>query len=286
MKIGIIGLGKMGQNHLNELARNSHFKINALFDLYQNSNLSQFDNIFFDNLDEFIKQNNDIIIIATPTNSHLDIAKKVLNSAKALLIEKPLALNLAQIEELKQIAQNKKIAVGFCERFNPAVLALKQNLKDEKIISINIQRFSPYPQRINDVGILHDLAVHDLDLIRFLSQKNITKTKIIKCFTQDKNRESESILACELEGIIASLHQSWNCSLKLRKIHLITENHFFEANLADFKLLKDGKEIQIEKNSPLFSEHQALANLINNKEHFLANIDDAYEVQKILEEEN
>ncbi|TKX32160.1 Gfo/Idh/MocA family protein [Campylobacter estrildidarum] len=286
MKIGIIGLGKMGQNHLNELARNSHFKINALFDLYQSPNLSQFNNIFFNDLDEFIKQDNDIIIIATPTNSHLDIAKKVLNSAKVLLIEKPLALNLAQIEELKKIAQNKKIAVGFCERFNPAVLALKQNLKNEKIISINIQRFSPYPQRINDVGILHDLAVHDLDLISFLSQKNITKAKIIKRFTQDANRESESIISCELGEIIASLHQSWNCSLRLRKIHLITEKHFFEADLANFKLFKDDKEIQIEKNSPLFNEHQALLNLINNEDHFLASIDDAYRVQKILEEEN
>lgn len=76
MKIGIIGLGKMGQNHLNELSKNSHFKLNALFDLCKNSNLNIFDDIFYDDLDKFLNQNNDIIIIATPTNSHLAIAKK------------------------------------------------------------------------------------------------------------------------------------------------------------------------------------------------------------------
>lgn len=76
MKIGIIGLGKMGQNHLNELSKNSHFKLNALFDLYKNPNLNIFDVIFYDDLDKFLNQNNDIIIIATPTNSHLAIAKK------------------------------------------------------------------------------------------------------------------------------------------------------------------------------------------------------------------
>lgn len=83
MKIGIIGLGKMGQNHLNELSKNSHFKLNALFDLCKNPNLNIFDDIFYDDLDKFLNQNNDIIIIATPTNSHLTIAKKFLNNANA-----------------------------------------------------------------------------------------------------------------------------------------------------------------------------------------------------------
>lgn len=83
MKIGIIGLGKMGQNHLNELSKNSHFKLNALFDLCKNPNLNIFDDIFYDDLDKFLNRNNDIIIIATPTNSHLAIAKKFLNNANA-----------------------------------------------------------------------------------------------------------------------------------------------------------------------------------------------------------
>ncbi|EAL7762236.1 gfo/Idh/MocA family oxidoreductase, partial [Campylobacter jejuni] len=54
MKIGIIGLGKMGQNHLNELSKNSHFKLNALFDLCKNPNLNIFDDIFYDDLDKFL----------------------------------------------------------------------------------------------------------------------------------------------------------------------------------------------------------------------------------------
>lgn len=97
MKVGIVGLGKMGQNHLNELSKNKNFKINALFDMVENKNLNA---PFFINLDEFLNQDNDIIIIATPTNSHLEIARKVFCKCKCVLIEKPLALNLNEIDEI------------------------------------------------------------------------------------------------------------------------------------------------------------------------------------------
>lgn len=285
MRIGIIGLGKMGQNHLNELSKNSHFKLNALFDLYKNPNLNAFNNIFYDNLDKFLDQNNDIIIIATPTNSHLTIAKKVFKQCKCVLIEKPLALNLKEIDEIANLSKEYgvKVGVGFCERFNPAVLALKKELDNEEIISINIQRFSSYPQRISDVGILQDLAVHDLDLLRFLSKEEIIKTNLLKKYTQDQTRESESIVLCELEKCIASVHQSWNSTQKLRKIQLITKNHFYEANLNDFYLLKDGNFTELTQRSPLFGEHEALLKLIDNQPNPLANINDAYKVQVILE---
>lgn len=285
MKIGIIGLGKMGQNHLNELSKNSHFKLNALFDLYKNPNLNAFNNIFYDNLDKFLDQNNDIIIIATPTNSHLTIAKKVFKQCKCVLIEKPLALNLKEIDEIANLSKEYgvKVGVGFCERFNPAILALKKELDNEEIISINIQRFSSYPQRISDVGILQDLAVHDLDLLRFLSKEEIIKTNLLKKYTQDQTRESESIVLCELEKCIASVHQSWNSTQKLRKIQLITKNHFYEANLNDFSLLKDRNFTELTQQSPLFGEHEALLKLIDNQPNPLANINDAYKVQVILE---
>lgn len=282
MKVGIIGLGKMGQNHLNEFKKNPRFKINALFDITKKQN---FNFPFYDNFDEFLRQKNDIIIIATPTNSHLKIAKKAFKKCKCVLIEKPLAMNLEEINAIEKSAkkQKVKVAVGFCERFNPAVLTLKKEITNEKIISINIQRFSNYPQRITDVGILQDLAVHDLDLLTFLSGQKITKLKIFKQYTRDKKRESESIISCKLEKCIATTHQSWNSTQRLRKIQLITKKHFYEANLNDFSLLKDGKSLKFSKQAPLFGEHEALLDLVQGNENYLANTKDAYKIQKILE---
>ncbi|EAJ6684594.1 Gfo/Idh/MocA family oxidoreductase, partial [Campylobacter coli] len=269
MKVGIVGLGKMGQNHLNELGKNKNFKINALFDMVENKNLNA---PFFTNLDEFLNQDNDIIIIATPTNSHLEIARKVFCKCKCVLIEKPLALNLNEINEISNLAKdhNVKVGVGFCERFNPAVLALKKELQNEEIISINIQRFSTYPQRISDVGILQDLAVHDLDLLHFLSAEKITNANILKSFNKDNQREDESIITCKLEKTIACVHQSWNSTQRLRKITLVSKNHFYEANLADFSLSKDGQSLELMRQTPLFGEHMALYDLFLNKENYLA----------------
>lgn len=282
MKIAVVGLGKMGQNHLRELLKNPKFTINALFDLKQNLD---FGVPFFTNLDDFLATNNDLVIIATPTNTHLELAKKLCPKVKTLLIEKPLALNLKEIKKIKALANSyqNNVAIGFCERFNPAVLALKKELKNEKIISINIQRYSAYPSRIIDVGILHDLAVHDLDLLYFLGGQRIKKAKLFKKSTQNKDKESESIIACECESFIASLHQSWNSTQKLRKVYLITQNHFFEANLSEFSLKKDGKELEISLTSPLFAEHNALFDFALKKENHLASIDDAYAVQELLE---
>lgn len=98
---------------------------------------------------------------------------------------------------------------------------------------------------------------------------------MLKKYTQDQTRESESIILCELEKCIASIHQSWNSTQKLRKIHLITKNHFYEANLNDFSLLKDGNFIELTQQSPLFSEHEALLKLIDNQPNHLASTSDA-----------
>lgn len=330
MRVGIAGLGKMGQNHLRELQKDGNFDICALYDLKKNADFKE---PFFVNLDDFLAQNLDILIISSPTNSHLDLAKICLNRVKTALIEKPLALNLAQMQTIKQIAKShaNNVAVGFSERFNPAVLKLKNELKNEKILSINIKRFSPFPSRISDVGILRDLSVHDIDLVGFLSGANITKCEIstlekdardvealIKIeakFTQnDENLALNENLASNLRGenltrtlanlasnlspnlsesttnqanspkILATLHQSWNCTKKVREISVICENAYFEADLNEFKLCKNGVLLNLEDKSPLFSEHEALLNLAKYGEMGnLASINDAIAVQSCLE---
>lgn len=268
IKIGIAGLGKMGQNHLRELQKNPNFQVNALFDLHPKPELNEFGAIFHTDFDAFLGQKSDLIIIATPTNTHLEVATRALEKCPALLIEKPLALNLSEIERLSGLSYGKKIAVGLCERFNPAVLSLKKELENQKITSLSIQRFSPRPERIKDVGILHDLAVHDLDLLGFLSGERIQRTLIFS----KAHEENESIIACELENSTACLYESWDHPLKFRKIYLASEEHFFEADLLNFTLLKDGLRLELEpklrEKTPLFGEHEALLAWLDGGEAF------------------
>ncbi|ENN5833279.1 Gfo/Idh/MocA family oxidoreductase [Campylobacter lari] len=283
MKIGLIGLGKMGKNHLRELERNLKVKEIHLYDPFCKDKFKHF---LYKNFDDFLKQNLDGIIIATPTHTHLDIALKVFPKIKNVLIEKPLALNVDEILTLNQKARENKVrvGVGFCERFNPAVLTLKEKLLEDEIISINIQRISPYPQRINDVGVLSDLSVHDIDLVRFLSQEQILKANIYKSFHHYKF-EDEVMISLKLENILASIHDSWNGQCVIRKITLLGKKHTYELDLKNFELFINTQKIpNLYKNSPLYAEHEDFFELLQNGVcKNLASIEDALRVQEILE---
>lgn len=283
MKVGIAGLGKMGTNHLNELRKDGEFEVVALYDVRQNA---EFNEPFFTRLDEFLRTNLDIAIIATPTSTHLDLAKALLPKVQFCLIEKPLAMNLKQMNEIKALAKthDNRVAVGFSERFNPAILALKKELQNETIISINIQRYSPFPQRISDVGILQDLSIHDIDLVGFLSGENFATQGISSICKEDREVEAIITLQSARNSLIATLHQSWNCALKVRRVSVITQNAFFEADLNDFILRKNGDLIELKGASPLFSEHKELLNLAKSgKIGRLATIEDAINAQACLE---
>lgn len=282
MRVGIAGLGKMGTNHLNELRKDSEFELVALYDLYLNEKVSE---PFFTNLDEFLKTKLDIVIISSPTSTHLELAKAILPKVKTCLIEKPLALNLEQMNAISRLAKEygNFVAVGFSERFNPAILALKKELENEKILSINIQRYSPFPSRISDVGILQDLSVHDVDLVSFLSQMQCQKQGILSI--KKEGREIEAIISLQNNTLIASVHQSWNAALKIRRVSIITQNSFFEANLNDFTLYKNGSLLDLQGESPLYAEHKELLNLAKSgKMGRLATIQDAINAQLCLEE--
>ncbi len=320
MRVGIAGLGKMGQNHLRELQKDDEFSVVALYDLKKNA---EFNEPFFTDLAEFLKANLDIIIISSPTSSHLALAKALLPRVKTALIEKPLAMNLQEMREIADLAKTHKnaVAVGFSERFNPAILALKKALENEKIISINARRYSPLPVRIGDVGILQDLSIHDIDLVGFLSgakfynqglssikrdgreieamirleSVNFTcKSSVnsgsnaLKRVENSKNSSSAEFCGAKSKEnsakIIASLHQSWNCTQKLRQISVITEKSFFEADLNAFKLYKDGVCVDLDGTSPLFSEHKELLKLAKSGDFgLLADINAAINAQKCLE---
>ncbi|RKO64556.1 hypothetical protein CKA54_05020 [Campylobacter sp. P255] len=284
MKIGLIGLGKMGKNHLRELERNLRVKEIYLYDPF---NEEQFIHPVYKNFDEFLEQKLDGVVIATPTHTHLDIAIKVFSRVKNVLIEKPLALNLDEILILQQKAKEHKVkvGVGFCERFNPAVLTLKEKLLDDEIVSINIQRLSLYPHRINDVGVLSDLGVHDIDLVRFLCQETISKANIHKAYHHHDKLEDEVMISLKLNDILASIHDSWNAKYITRKISVLGKKHSYELDLKNFEVLIDMQKISnLYENSPLHAEHEAFFDLaLNGDGKNLASIEDALKVQEILE---
>ncbi|MBN2270069.1 MAG: Gfo/Idh/MocA family oxidoreductase [Sedimentisphaerales bacterium] len=121
----------------------------------------------------------DAVTIATPTVTHLELAKIFIKNKIAVLIEKPLAVNARQGKKIVSLARKNKcvVAVGHSERCNPVVQAMKRLDVEPRFIEAN--RISPYPFRSTDVGVVLDVMIHDIDIILSLAASKIKRVHAV-----------------------------------------------------------------------------------------------------------
>ena len=226
INVAIVGLGSMGQKHYKVLQSIEDINIVGLVDSLG------FDRALhrvYKNIEELIEgQKVDCAIIATPTSTHTKIAKKLLQNGIHTLIEKPVANNIVEATELVQIAEesNCKVAVGHIERFNPAVQCLIEDLKGQKILNCNITRVSPY------------LAIHDIDLIKFITNQNIVDIVSSCTSTKTAQEDTASFFLNLSGGSTGMIFTSWLIPFKERTIKLLTENSYYTINLINQQVLK------------------------------------------------
>src|SRR5262249_51386096 len=120
----------------------------------------------------------DLLSVVVPTQLHYEVASYALDAGISVLIEKPITETVEQARALLSLAEARgaRIAVGHIERFNPAIIALKERLAQcERVqfYQLHSRRLGPFPPRIRDVGVILDLATHDLDVMRYLTGSEV-----------------------------------------------------------------------------------------------------------------
>ncbi|MFP4418061.1 MAG: Gfo/Idh/MocA family oxidoreductase [Fibrobacterota bacterium] len=296
LNAAVVGVGVMGRNHVRVLSEMPHVHLEATCDPHTTPDTSV---AHYSDLDTLLSQHRiDFVVIAVPTPLHDQIAFACIDRGIHLLIEKPAASRAPKAGEIARAAERKKIktAVGHIERFNPVVEALSRELENKEIFSISISRIGPLPPRVKDVGILTDLAVHDIDLIRLITHKEILNTSIYKSRKIHYHNEDNAVLLFQLQNdILANITTNWLTPFKKRKIEVATNDTYFEADLIsqelrEFSALSDDdsyvktRSCPVHKGEPLVNELQAFVNFVNTGDRGnLATIEDSILTLEIID---
>lgn len=171
LKIGVIGTGHMGRNHVRNLAEEQRFELVGIYDNNAATATEigdRFGVSVYENLDELL-ENVQGVVIAVPSSLHKEIGLKAASHGVHALIEKPLATSSKDARELAEEFERRsiKLAVGHIERFNPVIVELQKIIKPEEIFYVEVHRYSPFVNsgRIVDTSVVEDLMIHDTDLV-------------------------------------------------------------------------------------------------------------------------
>ncbi|MBU0762607.1 MAG: Gfo/Idh/MocA family oxidoreductase [Candidatus Altiarchaeota archaeon] len=296
LKAAVIGVGAMGANHCRIYEQNPGTRLVGISDTDE-KRLRDIGKKYgvntYSSVRELLKlETPDIATISTPTTAHTKTALECIRAGTDLLIEKPIAETVKNAEKIVEEARKKdvKVMVGHIERFNPAVQELKKRLKKKElgeVYTISATRVGPFPHRIRDTGVILDLAVHDIDIMGYLTESNV-----IRVYAETKSKihtEKEDMLSGILkfkDGVTGVLDINWVTPDKTRELKVIGEKGMFRVeyinqqltfcknkktwkNYSYQEILKgsvkgEAKMIRIEKKEPLMIEVESFIDSVKN----------------------
>lgn len=240
MKVAVIGVGSMGINHLRVYTELDNIEVVGASDVSPERLemiSSRFSVKTYSDYQELIeKEKPDAVSITVPTSDHEKVAAFCLEHGVHLLVEKPIAATVEEGKRLIALAEkvNRQLMVGHIIRFNPAIQSLKQRLENGdlgKIFQVFCRRAGPFPARIRDVGVVIDLAPHDVDIMRFLT--GMDPMRVYAETEQRIHTDHEDLLFGLLrfpDGITGALEINWLTPTKMRETLVLGEKGLFRVD--------------------------------------------------------
>ena len=231
-RLGVVGTGSMGKNHARIFSELPGAKFTAVLDTREDvarEMAAKFGAEAVTSLEEFISLV-DAATVATPTVTHFEIAKKLLEAGKHVLVEKPFTETPEQARELCDLAQQRGLVlqVGHIERFNPVMPALEKRLNAPRFIEAT--RLSPYPGRSLDVGVVLDVMIHDLEIILHLVRSPWVQVDAVGVAILSKREDIANVRIRFGNGCVANITASRISQDKLRKIRVFQPDAYLSLD--------------------------------------------------------
>lgn len=247
----VIGLGMIGRHHARLLQASERIEFAGAVDPGGDRFRAVInDGLVYGSIEELLQQGVlDFAIVAVPTALHLAAVEQLAAAGVAMLIEKPLAGTSAQARQIVEVCRRANVhgAVGHVERFNPALQDLRRRLRAGqlgRLFTVSTVRSGPFPARIQDVGVVKDLASHDIDLVSWLSDSAIATVSAQTQHLSGREHEDLVLATGALEsGAAFNVAVDWVSPTKVRRTRVLGERGLLEADTltADLFFYENGE---------------------------------------------
>ena len=276
VNVGVIGVGAMGENHVRVYHKMEEANLMGVSDVSERA-LKKIEKKYdakgyTDYCELLANPEIEVVSVCVPTTFHHDVVMEAIRHKKHVLVEKPIAFTLTEAEEMIAAAKEAGVilATGHVERFNPAVQKAKELIDDGvigDIVSAFAKRVGPLPPRIKDVGVSIDLAIHDLDIMNYLFEEEITQVygTMNSSFDDSEFEDHAEIMVSfdnESTGII---EVNWLTPYKRRELELtgtagIISVDYIQQSIEVFG--KFAQDIEIVHEEPLKGELKSFLNSV------------------------
>lgn len=314
IKIGVIGAGHLGKIHIRLLKEIKEFDLIGFYDtnpVNSKKITTEFGISSFSSAEELI-DSSDAIDVVTPTKYHFEYAKMAIEKGKHLFVEKPITATIDEAQELVKLSKEKevKVQVGHVERFNPAFIAIQKDCNNPMFIEAH--RLAEFNPRGTDVPVVHDLMIHDIDIVL-----SIVKSEIKSIYASGVSIISDTpdIANARIEfenGCVANLTASRISLKSMRKTRIFQKDAYISIDFLEKKAelirMKDAKNTddpfaliidpgkgktkkQIEFESPKITDNNAIKDELTSFYHAIVNntdtivtIEDAYKALYVAQQ--
>jgi UDP-N-acetylglucosamine 3-dehydrogenase len=311
LRAGLVGIGSMGRNHARLLASLDGVDLVGVADPAGDPSRSAQGSAVFTSVSALLKQDLDYCVVAAPTVFHEDIGVELAEGGVHMLVEKPVAISSTAATRLIEVFDKAGLigAVGHIERYNPSLQQLKARLANADlgdIFQVATRRQGPFPARIGDVGVVFDLATHDLDLTMWITGQPYVA--IAAQTAHRSGRQHEDLIAATgrlADATITSHLVNWLSPMKERLTVVTGERGTFVANtltadltfhangtvshewddITHFRGMTEGDMVRyaFPKMEPLRAEHEAFRDAVLGRDPDIVTLAQGFAAVQVAE---